>query len=201
MIIKIILSAVIAYLLGSVNSSILVGRIYGKDIRKFGSGNAGLTNTLRVFGKKAAFFVLLGDVSKGVIACIVSAILIDPDIFPAYVIGGLFAVVGHNWPIYFRFKGGKGALTAVSAAFMIDPVSASILIAVFIAVLLISRYVSLATMMAGLLYPVISLIITGNIHIFIYSLLIMMMIIYRHRSNIRRLINNEEPKINLRTQR
>jgi glycerol-3-phosphate acyltransferase PlsY len=201
MIIKIILSAVISYLLGSINSSILIGRLYGKDIRDHGSGNAGLTNAVRVLGKKAAVFVLFGDAAKGVIACLISALIINTDLFPAYIIGGFFAVAGHNWPVYFRFKGGKGALTAVSAAFMIDPVSALLLLAIFIAILLISRYVSLATILTCICYPVLSILITANIYVFVYALLISLMIIYRHRSNIKRLIKNEEPRINMRMQR
>jgi len=201
MIIRFLIAAGAAYLLGSVNTSILVGKVYGKDIREYGSGNAGLTNTVRVLGKKAAVFVLLGDILKGVAACLIASLLIVKEGFPAYTVGGLFAVAGHNWPVYFRFKGGKGALTAVSAAFMIDPGSAALLLAVFLSVLLLSRYVSLATIVTGISYPAVSYIFTCNIYILIYSALISLIVIYRHRSNISRLIHGNETRAELRSKK
>ena len=198
MIIWIILAAVCAYLLGSINSSILVGRVYGKDIREYGSKNAGLTNTMRVLGKKAAVFVLMGDIVKGIAACLIADLIIPDLAFTPYAVGGLFAVIGHNWPVYFEFKGGKGALTAVAVAFMIDPAGALILLGIFLTVLLLFRYVSLATITTGIFYPLISYLTTGGIYIPIYALVLAVMIIFRHRSNIKRLLNGEESKIDSR---
>jgi acyl phosphate:glycerol-3-phosphate acyltransferase len=199
MILRIVIAAVAAYLLGSINSSILVGRIYGKDIRDHGSGNAGLTNAIRILGKKAAVFVLLGDVAKGVLACIFSSLIIASDQFPVYIVGGLFVIIGHNWPLYFKFKGGKGALTAITAAFMIDPASAAVLAVIFISVLLIFRYVSLATISACLSYPLAVHIFTGNSFILAYSAVVAILVIYRHRTNIKRLLRKEEPRIGHRS--
>jgi acyl phosphate:glycerol-3-phosphate acyltransferase len=199
MIVRIIIAAAAAYLLGSINSSIIVGRIYGKDIRNYGSGNAGLTNAIRVLGKKSAVFVLLGDIAKGILACILSSVIIASDLFPVYTVGGLFVIIGHNWPLYFKFKGGKGALTAMTAAFMIDPASASVLIVIFIAVLLIFRYVSLATITACLSYPLAVHIFTGSPYILAYSAAVALLVIYRHRTNIKRLLRKEEPRIGSRS--
>lgn len=201
MIVEIIAVVILSYLLGSINSSILIGRFYGKDIRKFGSGNAGLTNTVRVLGKKAAIFVLIGDVLKGVAACLLSSVIIQEPSFEPYILGGLFAIIGHNWPLYFGFRGGKGALTAVAIAFMIDPFTAALLLIVFITVLLVFRYVSLATITTGVFYPVLSFLITNDIYILVYSALITIIIIYKHRSNIKRLISKEEPTIDLKTKK
>ncbi|MDP4182682.1 MAG: glycerol-3-phosphate acyltransferase, partial [Bacillota bacterium] len=104
---KIILTCVIGYLLGSLNSSLIIGKIYGVDVRKHGSGNAGATNTLRTLGKKAALFVTLGDVFKGIIACLLGYFLLGND---GLMSAGIGAIIGHNWPLYFKFKGGKGVL-------------------------------------------------------------------------------------------
>ena len=155
-----------------------------------------MTNTVRILGKKAAIFVLIGDVLKGIAACLISSLIIQQPTFEPYVIGGLFAIIGHNWPIYFGFRGGKGALTAVAVAFMIDPITTFLLLALFIIVLLVFRFVSLATITTGVFYPVLSYLITNDIYIVVYSVLITAIIIYKHRSNIKRLINKEESTIN-----
>lgn len=198
MILDLMAAAALGYLLGSINSSILVGRLYGKDIREHGSGNAGLTNTIRVLGKKAGIFVLAGDIIKGIAACLASYYILSPVDFDPYMVGGAFAIIGHNWPLYFKFKGGKGALTAVTVAFMIDPLSAGIMLAVFMIVLLISKTVSLSTITTVLIYPVTAFMTTGDIYVLIYGMVISGIIIYKHRSNIDRLIKGTEAKISSR---
>ena len=158
-----------------------------------------MTNAIRILGKKAGVFVLIGDILKGIAACLGSYYIISPAAFNPYMVGGAFAVIGHNWPLYFKFKGGKGALTAVSVAFMIDPLSAGIMLCVFIAVLLISKIVSLSTITTGLVYPIAAFLTTGDVYVLIYGIIISSIIIYKHRSNIDRLILGTEAKIKSRS--
>src|SRR5690625_1703657 len=137
-ILKLFAALVLGYLLGSLNTAVIVGKIYGKDIRSHGSKRAGLTNTLRVLGKSAAIFVLIGDILIGVIACLIglliavyfySGVAMDSV---SLLVAGAGAVIGHNWPIYFKFNGGKGALTAVTVLFMADWVMGLLCIGFFV---------------------------------------------------------------------
>lgn len=127
---KILAALGLGYLLGSLNTAVIVGKIYGKDISSHGSKSAGLTNTLRVLGKSAAAFVLAGDILKGIIACLIGLRLGvyvysgEASDCVSLLAAGAGAVLGHNWPVYFGFKGGKGALTAVTVLFMLDWVMA-----------------------------------------------------------------------------
>ncbi len=192
-ILLLILCGVIGYLLGSINSSVIVGKVfYQKDVREFGSKNAGLTNTLRVLGKKAAIMVLIGDILKGVIACIIGS-LIDPT--NGAVIGGLFAVLGHNWPVYFGFKGGKGVLTTATVIFMINWKLGLIVLGLFIIIVAITRYVSLGSMLAALLAIVVSILLGENVVFIVVVAILSLLIIYRHKANIKRLLNKEENKL------
>ena len=116
------LSTLIGYLLGSMNSSLIVGRFYGVDIRKHGSGNAGTTNALRTLGKKAALLVLAGDALKGILAYIAGFLIYDGQL--GGMLAGTSAILGHIWPVFFGFKGGKGVLTSLAVLFLIDwPIS------------------------------------------------------------------------------
>ena len=161
---KIFAALALGYLLGSLNTAVIVGRIYGKDIRSHGSKSAGLTNTLRVLGKSAAVFVLAGDILKGVIACFIGLRLgvyvhsgeaID---CVSLLAAGAGAVMGHNWPAYFGFKGGKGALTAAAVLFMFDWVMALICLGFFATIVALTRYVSLGTVCAAMFFVAISFI-------------------------------------------
>src|SRR6201996_541499 len=150
----------LGYLVGSLNTSVIVGKIYGTDIRSHGSKSAGLTNTLRVLGKTAAVFVLVGDVLKGIVACLIGLYLgvyapsgEDSDCI-SLLAAGAGAVIGHNWPIYFGFKGGKGALTGAAVLFMFDWVMALICLGLFVMIVALTRYVSLGTICATLLFAV-----------------------------------------------
>lgn len=202
-IIKIGEAFVIGYLLGGLNAGVIVGKIYGKDIRNYGSKSAGLTNTLRVLGKTAAALVLVGDVAKGVLACYIGLGL------GAYVYSGgksdcvtllaagAGAVIGHNWPPYFGFKGGKGALTGIAVLFMLDWRMALICLGLFIAIVALTRYVSLGTMLATFCFFVISFLPIFN-HTFyfsIFSFAMAFIIIFKHRLNVRRLLSGTENKL------
>lgn len=211
----ILIAAVISYLLGSCNSAIITVRIMkGEDVRKFGSGNAGLTNTLRCFGKLPALITLIGDLSKGVVAVLLSRLMchlldagIGGDVRYIGYIAGFFAVIGHIFPIYYGFKGGKGVLVGVSLFIVIDPVAFGILILIFALILTISKYVSLSSIIAAASAP----IVTFLLHYFIedtslnlslvhtvLTVPIALTIIYMHKSNIERLRNGNENKFSFK---
>ena len=193
--------AVIAYLLGSINSSILIGRLFGvKDIRKHGSGNAGATNTLRTIGKKAAILALIGDALKGVIAILLTRLVlgmfIEGDLLRiAQYISGVAAVLGHNFPIFFQFKGGKGIVTTAAVGLMMNPFMALIVIAIGVGTIIISKYVSLGSVTAMISYPILVIITGGDIPYIIFSTVLMLLAVIKHRANIKRLIKHEESKI------
>ena len=140
MYIRIALAAAAGYLLGSLNTSLIVGRFYKVDVRKHGSGNAGMTNTLRTLGKKAALFVILGDIAKGVLAWLAGYFIYGGQL--GGMLGGTACITGHIWPVFFGFRGGKGVLTAFAVLLMLDWQIALGLLLVFIVILLATRYVS-----------------------------------------------------------
>ncbi|PEJ99973.1 glycerol-3-phosphate 1-O-acyltransferase PlsY [Bacillus wiedmannii] len=202
-ILKIFAALVFGYLLGSLNTAVIVGKIYGKDIRSHGSKSAGLTNTLRVLGKSAAVFVLAGDILKGVIACYIGLFLSvyfysgETKDCVSLLAAGAGAVIGHNWPVYFGFKGGKGALTAVAVLFMIDWVMALLCLGFFVIIVALTRYVSLGTICATLLVAVISFIpvFENTLYFYIFAFLMAFMVIFRHMENIQRLLLGTENKL------
>ncbi|MGH6710246.1 MAG: glycerol-3-phosphate 1-O-acyltransferase PlsY [Bradyrhizobium sp.] len=202
-ILKIFAALASGYLLGSLNTAVIVGKIYGKDISRHGSKSAGLTNTLRVLGKTAAVFVLAGDILKGIVACLIGLRLgvyvhsgeaVDCI---SLLAAGAGAVMGHNWPVYFGFKGGKGALTAAAVMFMLNWVMALISLGFFVTIVVLTRYVSLGTISATIFFVAISLIpVFGNTFYFqIFACLIAVMIIFKHRGNIQRLLSGTENKL------
>ena len=209
-----IIMLIVPYLLGGINTSIIVTKLRtGKDIREMGSGNAGLTNTLRTQGKAIAGIVLLGDVLKAVIAVFAVKLAF-------YFIGGIdttdvalgmnwvnyvsimMVVVGHVFPVYYSFKGGKGVLAAISAIFAVDWRSAVILLTIFIVIVAITRYVSLGSCIASSMFCVTALIFTyfldGDPAGIINSILgglTAALIIFMHRGNIHRLLTHTEKKL------
>jgi acyl phosphate:glycerol-3-phosphate acyltransferase len=196
MLIRIILAALAGYLLGSLNSSLIVGKFYRVDVRQHGSGNAGTTNTLRTLGKKAALFVLLGDIVKGVLAYIAGYCIYGGHF--GGMLCGTAAVLGHVWPVYFGFKGGKGVLTSLAVLMMIDWPIALSLLGVFIIILLISRYVSLGSIIAAFLFPTMAIALGRNTETIIFSTIIAVLIIFKHHTNIKRLFEGTESRFSFR---
>lgn len=202
-ILKILAALAFGYFLGSLNTAVIVGKIYGKDISSHGSKSAGLTNTLRVLGKSAAALVLAGDVLKGVIACLVGlqlgvyAYSGEAKDCVSLLAAGAGAVMGHNWPVYFGFKGGKGALTAATVMFMVDWVMALISLGFFVMIVALTRYVSLGTISATLFFVALSFLpVFGNTFYFhIFASLMALMIVFKHRENIRRLLSGTENRL------
>ncbi len=202
-ILLLILCAVIGYAVGSVNSSILVGRLYGIDVRMQGSKNAGLTNTFRVLGKKAALMVLAGDILKGVLAVLLGILLQkwsgENSLGELYgVMAGTFAVVGHNWPVYFRFKGGKGILTTATVIFMLDWKMGLIVLAVFIIIVAVFRYVSLGSVMGSAAVPVVALALGHSVAFICFMIFLAALAIYRHKANLVRLVHENENKLSFK---
>lgn len=199
-IVAIIISAILAYLLGSVNTAIILSSLKGKDIRKEGSGNAGATNTLRVMGKKAAALVALFDGLKGVAAVLVARLvcyLIGDGAPLAIYFSALFVMLGHVYPLYFSFKGGKGVMTTIAVIFMLDWRLGLILFVVCIAIMLISSYVSLGSCIGAVMFPVLVAIFhTDDIAFIITAVLIGALAVFKHRSNLVRLANGSESKLN-----
>lgn len=202
-ILKLFMALAVGYFLGSLNTAVIVGKIYGTDIRSHGSNSAGLTNTLRVLGKPAAMFVLIGDILKGILACLIGLLLgvyfYSGEMMDSVslLVAGAGAVIGHNWPVYFRFKGGKGALTAISVLFMINWVIALLCLLFFVIIIALTRYVSLGTISATILIAVISFIpVFGHTLYFnMYICLIAFIVIFKHRQNIQRLLSGTENKL------
>ncbi len=197
-----IITGVIAYLLGSINTAIIISALSGKDIRKEGSGNAGATNTLRVMGKKAAALVALFDALKGVFAVIIARVVssiagIDANI--PVCISALLVVLGHIYPVYFGFKGGKGIMTSIAVVFMLDWRMGLILFVICIAIMLITKYVSLGSCIGAVMFPVLAAIFhTENTVLIIVSVIIALLAVVKHRTNIARLIKGTESKLNFK---
>lgn len=212
LILAIAISAVVSYLLGSCNSALIVGKlIKHQDIRTLGSGNAGLTNTLRCFGKGCALLTLIGDLGKGIVAVFISkgvCSLLDVSLagdehvqFIGYV-AGIAAILGHVFPLYYGFKGGKGVLVGVSVFAVIDWKAFLLMILIFAVVLAVSKYVSLGSMAGSAACPIITLIL----QLLLYpdrpawytalntamAAVMGIWVIFMHRSNIKRLLSGTE---------
>lgn len=210
--------AIGAYLIGSVNFSILLSRlISGEDIRKSGSGNAGATNMLRTYGKKMGILTLLLDVLKGVVVILIFRILTNSGIAHAEsgfgkelldagdYIAGVFVALGHNFPIYFGFKGGKGVATSLGVILMIDWKVGLIIGVCAILVMALTRYVSLGSVLGGAAFIVVEIvkaIVSEDVNIvqIVCSVILGGLLIARHHANIKRLINGTENKLGAKKQ-
>lgn len=197
---------VLAYLLGSIPSSVWVGEaLYEKDIREYGSGNAGATNTFRVLGTKAGIFVLMMDISKGLIAASLPWLLGFVDIYSARFVNlqllcGLMAVVGHVLPVFANFKGGKGIATLLGMVIGIHYVPALICMALFLVVLFSTKYVSLSSILATISFPLLLLFIfKPDEPLFMaFGISAAIMVVLTHQKNIKRLVAGNESKANIK---
>lgn len=187
-----ILSAVIGYLLGSINSAVIISRIKGKDIRTVGSGNAGATNILRTFGKGAAGLVFLIDILKGVAAVLVGR-AIGGD-YGGYL-GGFLAVIGHNFPLYFGFKGGKGIVTSLAVMLTVAPTEALCALVVAVVIIAVTRYVSLGSVVGSLLFGSLAVIRGDDLWFRVFAIATSLLAILRHTGNIKRLCTGTERKL------
>ncbi len=199
----IVATTVVAYLLGSIPTAVWYGLgFFGIDIRKYGSGNAGATNTFRVLGKRAGTIVLLVDVLKGYTATILATILEYTHVMPQddvltwKLVFGLVAVIGHLYPVFAEFKGGKGVATLLGMILAIHPEMAVVCIGIFLLVVIASQYVSLGSLMAALAFPVLLLLqIFGEREsplLIIFGFVIFLIVALTHQKNIARLWRGQE---------
>lgn len=189
---EVVLQCIIAYLLGSIPSGVWIGKFFfDKDIRNYGSGNTGATNTFRILGPKAGTFALIGDVLKGSIATLIP-IYFGASIHPMFI--GVFAILGHVYPIFLKFKGGKAVATTAGVAIAIHPLFVLIFACIFLIILIITSMVSVASMSAVFLAAIGSLFLGDPIFSTIVWFLAAL-IIYLHRTNITRLRNKEESRV------
>jgi glycerol-3-phosphate acyltransferase PlsY len=206
-VIKAVLAVIMGYLLGSANTSIIVGKFYGIDVRKHGSGNAGMTNTLRTLGKLPALLVIIGDLLKGILACIAGYYIFKAGFNAAepgwmkehmalgVLAGGTGAVLGHNWPLYFGFKGGKGVLTTFAVILMAAPIQGLILLGIFLVVVTLTRYVSVGSIIAAVFFPFLTAFMGKEPEYIFFAAFVAILVILRHNSNIKRLIKGTENKL------
>jgi glycerol-3-phosphate acyltransferase PlsY len=188
---KYILILAVSYLLGSIPFGLLTARWWAKvDVREHGSGNIGMTNVLRTAGWFCALLTLLGDMGKGVAAILLTRHFIGDETLT--LISGIFAVVGHNWPVFLRFKGGKGVATIAGVLVAYEPRAAAILVAIWLVVLLIWRYISLASIVVAFCLPIVLAILQARFIEVVLAMVVAAFTIIRHRSNIERLRQGTE---------
>lgn len=209
-----ILIAIAAYLLGSIPTGYLAARARGIDIRKVGSGNIGATNAMRVLGKPAGISVLLVDALKGYVACAFVPLLIHNWLAPHYsgifitfhnepadfqmrlkVLAGIFAVLGHNYTCWLGFKGGKGIATTAGVYLALAPMALGIALVVFILAVLVTRYVSVGSIAGAVALPVAIWFSSENLGLRIVTIALGALAIYKHRTNIKRLMNGTESRL------
>ncbi len=204
-VVYIILGAFMAYLMGSFITAIWYGKQYHNvDIRTCGSGNAGATNTFRVLGKKAGSIVMLIDVFKGWVATSLAVFLVyfniieDSQLDIYKLIYGLCAVAGHVFPIFERFKGGKGIATLLGMLFSFQPLAAVVCVCVFLIVLIVTKYVSVGSMLSTLTFPLMIIFVpyfhTKTPVVIVFGFAIFLMVVITHKKNIKRLLKGEENK-------
>ena len=188
------------YLLGNLETAIFVSRVkFHDDVRKHGSGNAGTTNMLRVFGMGAGAVTFLGDFIKGVLAVLLGRLVLGET--GAYLCG-VCAVLGHDYPVFFRFKGGKGVATTLAIAWMTHPLVAAIVTVVGFVIIYLSQMVSLGSMLGITLFMLVSVIAdSGNTPFVVMCVILWLLIILRHHENISRILKGNENKLFQRKKR
>lgn len=192
---KFIFIAIISYFLGNISFAYILGKLFTKkDVRDFGSGNAGTTNAMRAFGKKIGIMVFVGDVLKGVIAVIIGRNFGGQ--IGAYI-AGASVIIGHNWPVLLNFKGGKGVATTIGVMIFVNLYLTSICVVLGVIIIIFTKTVSLGSIFGMALAPIVAIIFVRpfDIALFIFCLFVASMSIYRHKSNIKRLLKGKENKL------
>ena len=204
-----VVMAIIAYLIGSINFSVIISKkVAGFDVREKGSGTAGSTNMLRSVGKGAAVLTLLCDILKGVVAILIAIgignLVKDADKGLLVQIAGVAVVLGHTFPIFFGFKGGKGVATSLGILLMTNWQIGLICLVFALVLMVLTQMVSLGSCAAAVLFPVLTLFIKEHYIVaeggnyFIYSVILAVIVLYNHRSNIKRMLNGTENKLSLK---
>ncbi|MDW5300583.1 MAG: glycerol-3-phosphate 1-O-acyltransferase PlsY [Sedimentibacter sp.] len=192
---KYIIIAIISYLLGNISFAYILGKLFTKkDVRDYGSGNAGTTNAIRTFGKKIGIMVFVGDVLKGFIAVLIGRSY--GGAIGSYLAGAL-VIIGHNWPALLNFKGGKGVATTIGVMIIINPLVTLVCLVFGMLVIIFTRTVSLGSIIGMALAPIAVIIAARpfDVKLFIFCIFIAGMSIYRHKENIKRLLQGKENKL------
>lgn len=210
--VKYLIIAVISYFLGSLNFSIILSRtIEKKDIRESGSGNAGATNMLRTYGKQFAVLTMIGDIFKVALAILIAFLILDAPLDYFFNIAkdkeiaatminykefaGFFCVLGHIFPVYFKFKGGKGVAACTGMVILVDWRIALILFVIFVLTVYFSKMISLGSIVIAVLYPILIAVFYWNLFLILIALLFATIVIIAHRKNIKRILKGTENKL------
>ena len=189
-----LLTGVIAYLVGSIPSGLILGKLFWHtDLRKYGSHNIGATNAWRTLGKVPGIIVFLADSLKGPAGVLLGLSLVGTPL--AAVIGGLLAIIGHSFSIFLRFRGGKGVATSLGVLTMLMGNVTLIVFALWFTIVYMTRYVSLGSVVAGVLTPILAALFAYPMEYIVFTVIAALLVIVRHRENIKRLMNGTENKI------
>ncbi len=192
MLIQYLLCAVIGYLLGSIATGILYSKHLGMDVRTVGSKNSGASNMLRVHGFGPGAITFVGDCIKAIIAIVVGKLIAGHY---GAMIGGLFAVLGHNWPVFFSFQGGKGIACCSAVFILCYPLWGIISVAVAVVTIVITRFISLGSLVMTTVFAILMVVFEPFWPVGVWGIILMLLAFYRHRANIERLIKGTERKI------
>ena len=186
----------VAYILGSIPNALWIGKVFkGIDVREHGSKNTGSTNAARVLGAKLGILTLILDISKGAIPTLIATMLLDSSI--SVILVGICAILGHSFSIFMKFKGGKAVATTVGVFIVLVPGAILLAAVIFFLVFGITRYVSLSSMIGAISLPIWIILFYKNIPLTIFGIIIAILIIVRHKSNIQRLLNGTESKFSI----
>ncbi len=192
---RFVLAAVMAYLIGNISFSLLIGKLFfKKDVRNYGSGNAGTTNMIRAFGAKIGVITFIGDALKGMLAAYIGKLIGGMD---GCYIAGIMVIIGHNWPVFLKFKGGKGVATTIGVMLYVLPIPTLICFIIGVSIAFFTRIVSLGSLIGVGLSPIAILLVVRpfDVKLFVFSLIYTAMCLFKHRGNIVRLIKKEERKL------
>jgi len=198
-----VLVGLIAYLIGSINFAIIFSKKFaGFDVREKGSKNAGTTNVLRTVGKKAAILTLICDILKGVVAVLLAMLAAkiwkESDVEVLKYLAGLFAIIGHTFPVYYGFKGGKGVATSLGVLLVVNPQIGGICLVFALVIMAATKWVSLGSIAAATLFPILTVFMTDNFGAKVISVIIGLLVIFNHRANIKRLKDGTENKLSFK---
>lgn len=198
-----VLVGLVGYLLGSINFAIIIcKRMAGFDIREKGSKNAGTTNVLRTVGKQAAAMTLICDILKGVIAVLLAMLAAyiwdDADAEALKYLAGLMAIIGHTFPVYYGFRGGKGVATSLGVLLIVNPQIGLICLVFALVIIIATRWVSLGSILAATLFPILTIFMTDSFWAKIVSVIMGLLVIFNHRTNLKRLKDGTESKISFK---
>lgn len=196
-----LISFIIGYFIGCIQSAFIVGKLVGKiDIREHGSGNAGMTNVTRVLGAKAGMFVFICDILKGLIAFnLCKFIFSDSDLSGLYATyAGFGAIIGHDFPFYLKFKGGKGTATTLGFLLFVNPIIATVTYVIGFITAFVSKYISLASLVMTAVFVALMVVVKMPLEQILIMAIVMILCYYQHRDNIKRLIKGEERKFSFK---